>query len=319
MGSLFFFSFSPSNVFDAVAHVQFLFSSIPLSLKVEVTRNFTSSILKRKIKEKQKLKKMRRTVCVLVAPWVPPPRHDVKVTMPPPPGGEVGGSFGVSVGYSHRLATTPYWKRMALSDYALRMRENATRYPMSEHRPGEYDIRYTPAPYPDIIRQRPLLEVGEARRIPSIRVPVIFLVNLFNEEKQVWFGKKYETVYVHRFFAREELIPQRFAIYATPEAYALLGLPVINHSIHEEIPKNEKEYKKLMAKQSYEEEKWKYTIEYLFRRYEEGPPELMDKSEDGWDGVEELGTSSAADGKGDGAAKRKGPVKQRKARKIKLF
>lgn len=265
---------------------------------------------------------MRKTAGRLVAPWVPPPRHDVKVTMPPPPGGEVGGSFGVSTGYSDRLARTPYWKRMALSTYALRMKENETRYPMSPWREGDYDIRYTRVPYPDHIKHRGLLEIGEARQIPKIHVPVIFLVNLFNEEKQTWFGRKYETVYVPRSLAREELIPQRFAVYATPEAYELLGRPVVNHSIHEEIPKTLKDYKKLLEKQSYDEERWKYTIEYLFRKYEAGPPELLDKSEEGWDGQEVVSSavaSSAAGAGAEGAAKRKGLIKQRKARKVKLF
>ncbi|KAL7698349.1 Ribosomal protein L9 N-terminal domain containing protein [Lotmaria passim] len=262
---------------------------------------------------------MRRSFFVLVAPWVPPPRHDVKVTMPPPPGGEVGGSFGVSTGYSDRLARTPYWKRMALSTYELRMRENETRYPMSAYRPGEYDIRYTVSPYPDHLKHRPLLEVGEAHQIPTLSIPVIFLANVWDEEKQVWFGRQYETVYVNRAFARDELIPQRYAIYATEEAYTLLGLPVVNHGIHAEIPKTPHDYKKLLEKQSYMEERWKYSIEYLFRKYEAGPPELLDKSEEGWDGVEEIAVSSAAGGAGDGSSKRKGPIKQRKARKIKLF
>ncbi|KAG5498512.1 hypothetical protein JKF63_02798 [Porcisia hertigi] len=262
---------------------------------------------------------MRRSTCRLVAPWVPPPRHDVKVTMPPPPGGEVGGSYGVSTGYSDRLARMPYWKRMALSTYALRMKENETRYPMSPYREGEYDLRYTVTPYPDHIKHRPLLEIGEAHQIPTIRIPVIFLVNLWDEERRTWFGRQWETVYVNRTFAREELLPQRYAIYATEEAYALLGLPVVNHRIHEEIPKTPHAYKKLLEKQSYTEERWKYSIEYLFRQYEAGPPELQDKSEDGWDGVEELAVSAAAGSTGDGSAKRKGPIKQRKARKVKLF
>lgn len=265
---------------------------------------------------------LRKTVTRLAAPWVPPPRRDTKVTMPPPPGGEVGGTYGVSTGYSERLATTPYWKRMALSDYSLRMEENATRYPMSPWRDGEYDMRYTRTPYPDHVKHRGLLEVGEARQIPSVRVPVIFLVNLYNEEKQTWFGQKYETAYVPRAFARDELVPQRYAIYATPEAYELLGLPVVNHSIHEEIPKSPTEYKKLLEKQSYDEERWKYTIEYLFRKYEDGPPELLDRSEEGWDGQEVVACGAAggaAGAGGEGAAKRKGPIKLRKARKIKLF
>ncbi|KAK7201847.1 hypothetical protein NESM_000251800 [Novymonas esmeraldas] len=262
---------------------------------------------------------MRRTACVRVAPWVPPPRHDIYVTVPPPPGGEVGGSYGVSTGYSDRLAQTPYWKRMACSTYAMRMKENATHYPMSAYREGEYDMRYTVTAYPDSVKHRPLLEVGEAHQIPSMRVPVIFLVNLWDEERRSWFGRQYETVYVSRDMAREELLPQRYAIYATAEAYTLLGLPVVQHSIHEEIPKTQRDYAKIMEKQSYTEERWKYTIEYLFRKYEDGPPELADRAEDDWDGVEELATSSTAGGAGDGSAKRKGPIKQRKARKIKLF
>ncbi|ORC86431.1 uncharacterized protein TM35_000281470 [Trypanosoma theileri] len=263
---------------------------------------------------------MRRSGVRCVAPWVPPPRHDVKVTVPPPPAGEVGGPFGVSRGYSDRLARTPFWKRMALSTYSMRMQENATRYPMSEHRPGEYDIRYLPRPYPCTVRNKALLEVGEPRLIPSIRIPVIFLVNLFNEKKNCWFGRKFETVYVSRRFMREELMPQRYAIYATPEAYALLGLPVVDHGVHAEIPKTPREYEKLLERQKYDEERWKYSIEYLFRKYEAGPPELMDRAEDTWDGTEELELSSSAAGARDGAAtQRKGPIKQRKARKIKLF
>ncbi|KAG8344974.1 hypothetical protein TRVL_04197 [Trypanosoma vivax] len=263
---------------------------------------------------------MRCTLVRRVAPWVPPPRYDVKVTMPPPPGGEVGGTFGVSRGYSDRLARTPYWKRMALSTYELRMAENATRYPMSEHRAGEYDIRYLPRPYPCTIRNGPLLEIGEPRQIPSIRIPVIFLVNLFDEKKGCWFGRKYETVYVGRRFMREELMPQRYAIYATPEAYELLGLPVVDHHIHEEIPKTPREYEKLLERQKYDEERWKYTIEYLFRKYEHGPPELLDCAEDGWDGTEEVGPSLSVDGtRGGTAAPRGKSVKQRKARKVKLF
>ncbi|CCW68522.1 unnamed protein product [Phytomonas sp. Hart1] len=262
---------------------------------------------------------MKRSVALYVAPWVPPPRQDVKITMPPPPGGEVGGSFGVSLGYSDRLARMPYWQRMALSTYELRMRENETRYPMSPYREGEYDLRYTRIPYLDHHKHRPLLEVGEARQIPSLRIPVIFLVHLWDEEKQTWFGRRLETVYVGSTFAREELIPQRYAIYATPEAYQLLGLPVIRHHIHDEIPKTPHEYKKLMEKQSYEEERWKYTIEYLFRRYEDGPPALLDRPEDGSDGVVEGDAESTSGAVKDSEGTHKGPLKQRKARKIKLF
>lgn len=208
---------------------------------------------------------------------------------------------------------------MAHSTYELRMRENATTYPMSAYRPGEYDIRYTLMPYPDSQKHRPLLEIGEPRMIPRIHIPVVFLVNLFDDAAGVWFGKKYETVYVEPHLAREELIPQRYAIYATPEAYELLGLPVIHHSVHEEIPKDTASYQKLMEKQNYVEERWKYTIEYLFRKYEDGPPELLDRSEEDWDGVETIGSSASEGDKAAGGGTRKGPLKQRKARKIKLF
>lgn len=260
---------------------------------------------------------LRKSAYLLFAPWVPPTRHDTKLTVPPPPGGECGGSPGVSTGYSERIATTPHWKRMAVSTYEERMQENETRYPFSSTRPGEYDIRYLPAPYPDHLKARPLLEVGEAHEIPNVRIPVIFLVDLFDTRTNRFFGRKGETVYLDRHFIREELLPQRYAIYATPEAYKLLGMPVVDHRIHQEIPKNAREHKKLLEKQSWEEQQWKSTIEYLFRKYEAGPPELLDVAEE-WNGQEEVAPSgSAASAKGDGTA-RKGPVKQRKARKIKL-
>lgn len=277
---------------------------------------------------------MRRTLCSRVAPWVPPPRGDVKVTVPPPPGGELGGSFGVSKGYSDRLARTPYWKRMALSDYELRMRENETRYPMSAHRPGEYDIRYTAMPYPDHHRHRPLLEIGEARRIPALKVPVILLVDLYDDEAQCWVGRKHETVYVPQYLARESLLPQRFALYATPEAYRLLGLTVRFHAIHGEVPKTPEDYDRIRAQQHYEEERWQYDIEFLFRAYANGPPELARPAEvdaAAWavGGEEEAawfagfgaGTQEGGEGVGSGEAVvgRKGPRKFRKARKIKLF
>ena len=208
---------------------------------------------------------------------------------------------------------------MALSTYAVRMKENETRYPMSHVNPGEYDLRYLPTPYPDHIKHRPLLEVGEPHNIPlsRIRIPVIFLVDLWDEVNAVYFGRKYETVYVLRDFMKEELHPQRFAIYATPEAYELLGLPVVDHKIHQTIPKNDKEHEKLLEKQHYDEEPWKYTIEYLFRKYDEIPQELQVVSEE-WDGREEVATSGDSAATTKGAAK-KGPIKQRKARKIKLF
>jgi hypothetical protein len=208
---------------------------------------------------------------------------------------------------------------MALSTYEQRMVERETMYPMSPHRPGEYDIRYTVAPYKDHIKHSPLLDIGEAREIPRhMTVPVIFLVDLFNPETNTFYGKKFETVYVLQDFMRTELMPNRFAIYATPEAYALLALPVVDHRIHDTIPKTDAEYRKVLQKRSWEEEKWKYTVEFLFRKYEQGPLELADVAEE-WDGVEEIGASASGKGAGAEATGRKGPVKMRKARKVKLF
>lgn len=284
---------------------------------------------------------MKRSLTVLVAPWVPPARANHRVTVPPPPGGEVGGLPGVSTGYCHRMASTPYWKRMALSDYALRMKENATRYPMSATQPGEYSLQYTVSPYPDPLTHRPLLEVGEPRRIPMVQIPVIFLTNVYDDEAQRWVGKKHETVYVPRALARESLLPQRLAVYATPTAYQLLGLPVKHHAIHDEIPKTPEQYRKVLARQHYEEERWQYSIEMLFRQYADGPALWKDGSaatgvsqegeEARWacGGEEEaqwLSDSGRGVGSGEGGAEgsaaattRTGPKRHRKARKIALF
>lgn len=217
----------------------------------------------------------RVTRLARVAPWVPPPRADHRITMPPPPGGEVGGSFGVSSGYSDRLARTPYWERMAYSaDVSFRMKENTTHYPMSVHHPGEYDLRYTAMPYPDAHHpsHRPLLEIGEARKIPYMHIPVICLVNIFDDAAKDWLGKKSETVYVPSALARDTLLPQRWAVYATEEAYRLLGLPVTHHVLfHSPVPKTREEYqKKILSRQHYEEERWQYDVEFLFRDYLSG-------------------------------------------------
>lgn len=261
---------------------------------------------------------LRKTARALVAPWVPPPRSDTKLTAPPPPGFEVGGLPGVSKGFSERIATTPHWKRMAMTTYEERMVENETRYPFSSTRPGQYDIRYLPTAYPDHLAMKPLLEIGEPREIPALQVPVIFLVDLFDTENDSYFGRKGQTVYVSRNFAKDELLPQRYAIYATPEAYELLGKRPVDHQIHAQIPKTKKELQKLLEKQSWEEEYWKSSIEYLFRKYEAGPPELADVVEE-WNGEEDVATASSGSGKGAESAARKGPIKQRKARKVKLF
>ncbi len=261
---------------------------------------------------------IRRCVLRFAAPWELKPRMDTKVTVPPLPAAEVGGLPGCSVQYSERISSTPHWKRMAFSTYRLRMQENETRYPMSSINTGEYDIRYLPTPYRDHVQKRPMLEVGEPHRIPlsRIRVPVIFLVDLWDDANGQYFGRKFETVYVLRDLMREELHPQRFAIYATTEAYELLGLPVVDHQIHQTIPKNDKEREKMLEKQHWDEEPWKYTIEFLFRKYTDVPAELMPVAEE-WDGREELVSSGESSSKTQGVAK-KGPIKQRKARKIKL-
>lgn len=317
----------------------------------------------------------KKTCVCCVAPWVPPPRADTRVTVPPPPGGEVGGSFGISTGYSDRLARTPYWKRMALSGtYAFRMQENATYYPMSTYHPGQYDLRYTPMPYPDSHHpaHRSLLEIGEPRQIPLMHIPVICLVNIFDDEAGDWLGKKHETVYVSQSTAREVLLPQRWALYATKEAYELLRLPVAHHIVFDSpTPKTQEEYKKkILSRQHYEEERWQYDVEFLFRKYLNGelpaewatPPAVTkgdasssaaaaatlaqeEEERKRWEpgGVEEVmwmaqvysggeekgaaagqeGSATGAGGVGRSAASgvggRKGPLKLRKAKKVKLF
>jgi len=212
----------------------------------------------------------------------------------------------------------PHWERMARSDYALRMKENETRYPMSHFNPKEYDIRYLPKPYPDHLTRQPLLDIGEPRRIPRVNIPVIFLVDLWDRTTKRYFGRKYETVYVTQQFMKDELMPQRFAIYATVEAYTLLGLPAVRHHIHDEIPKTAEQHQKLLEKQSWQDEPWRYTIEYLFRKYEKGPQELEDIAEE-WNGQVEVQAASTTGATQGTTVLRKGPVKQRKAKKVKLF
>lgn len=240
--------------------------------------------------------------------------------MPPPPSGEVGGSFGVSKGYSDSLARTPYWKRMALSgSWKFRMKENTTHYPMSVHHPGEYDLRYTPVPYPDTHHPslRPLLEIGEARKIPSLHIPVICLVNIFDDASKNWLGKRNETVYVPSHLARHTLLPQRWAVYATEEAYRLLGLPVKHHILHRSpVPKTREEYqKKILSRQHYEEERWQYDVEFLFRDYLSGklPAELRDvwREQPGGRGREETQKTPAArlqEGEAEEEARRGEPL-----------
>lgn len=259
----------------------------------------------------------RKSACLRIAPWVPPRMGDTKITVPPPPAGEAGGLQGVSIRYSPRIAKTPHWKRMAKSTYAERMEENSTYYPFVGADSTEFSVQYLPRPYKDPLRNRPLLEIGEgAKRLPT-RVPVIFLVDLYNKRGKEYFGRKFETVYVNSNFVREELLPQRYAVYATPEAYRLLGLPVVDHKINEVIPKTHSDFQKQIEKRIWDEERWKFTIDYIFRSYEKGPSELMDVVEE-WDGNDELAGSASGGASAEGAG-RKGPIKVRKARKIKLF
>ena len=94
--------------------------------------------------------------------------------------------------------------------------------------------------------------------------------------------------------------------------------------IHQEIPRSREEYEKLRAKQMWDNERWRFSFEMLFRRYDNGPPELLDIDEDSWDGNEELSSSAGnggdgKDGKGGKGGARKGPIVNRKAKKIKLF
>lgn len=182
----------------------------------------------------------------------------------------------------------------------------------------EYSTQYLPKPYADTIRNRPLFEVGESATLFSVRIPVIFLEDVINPTTNTYHGKRLETVYVTQAQARNELIPERLAVYATPEAYRLLGLPPVDHKMHETVIKTVDDKSKLVQKQQWNEERWKFSVDYLFRKHAAGPPELQDVAEE-WDG-EELVVSTGETGAGssDGAV-RKGPVKQRKARKIKLF
>lgn len=248
--------------------------------------------------------------------FVPPRMGDTKLTVPPPPAGEAGGQHGVSIRYSPRIAHTQHWARMARTTYAERMKENATYYPFVGANSTEYSIQYLPTPYKDPLKDRPFHEVGEsAPRLP-VRVPVIFLRTVTNAKSGHVLGNRFETVYMNSNTVREELLPQRLAVIATTEAYELLGLPVIDHKIHNTIPRNSDDYKKLMERRVWDEERWKFTVDYLFRSYERGPTEFLDVEEE-WDGNEEV--AGAAAGGSAAAAGRSGPIKARKARKIKLF
>lgn len=262
---------------------------------------------------------MRRSFLRRFAPWTPPARGDgQKVTVPPLPAVELGGRGGCSVSYSENFSKTPYWKRMALSNYELRMKENRTTYPLSQVNEGEFDRRYLPAPYPDPLVHRPTSIVGEPCRPRRVDVPVIFLKDVVRPESEggSYVGRKHETRYVHFDVMRNELAPLRLAMYATPENYRLLGLPVCDHHIHEELVRSHEDYEKLRAKQKWDEEPWRFSFEFLFRKYEAGPPELLDEEPISFDTseAEQAGEASVAGGAG---GKRLGT--KRKAKKVRLF
>lgn len=257
---------------------------------------------------------------LLIAQWVPPPRLDTAVTVPPPPAVEAGGLPGTAVAYSPRVAETPHWKRMAHSTYATRMDEMQSHYPMSKLRPGDYDVRWLPKPWPDFTwgPRKPLHEVGEPNNIPSVEVPVIFLATVVNEADNTVIGRLHETRYVNGGFMRQELHPQRLAVYATPDNYRLLGLPERDHRIHASVPKSRKEYEKLRKRWLWDNEPWRFTVDFLFRKYEAGPPELRDDPT--WDGDEGLVQSEGGAGASTGTGRKgSGPVVNRKAKKVKLF
>lgn len=182
----------------------------------------------------------------------------------------------------------------------------------------EYSVEYLPRPYADTIRNRPLFEIGEHGSLFSVRIPVIFLEDVVDPEDGTIHGKRLETVYVTQARARNELLPQRLAVYATPEAYRLLGLPVVDHKVHNVVAKTVEDKSKIIQQQQWAEERWKFSVDYLFRKYAAGPPELLDVAEE-WDGEEHVLSAGSGGGTGADGSVRKGPIKQRKARKIKLF
>ena len=261
---------------------------------------------------------LRRSALQRMAPWVPPARADTRTSVPPPIAAEVGGMAGYSLTYSPRIATTPHWRRMAETPIAQRYVENATTYPMSPVHPNEYDSRYLPVSgEPDPLTHQPLTQMGEDGHLPQLPVPVIFLVDVKDPEKGHYLGRRHETRYVSPTLMREELHPNRFAVYATPANYKLLGLPVVDHKIHAEIPRTTAALEKMLSKKLWVEEPWRYSFEYLFRAHASNvPAELADDPAEGDDAD---GDAAAVAVSGDGGKGRKGAVKKRKARKVKLF
>ena len=118
---------------------------------------------------------------------------------------------------------------------------------------------------------------------------------------------------------RMELAPRRLAVYATVENYQLLGLPPVDHHIHEHIPKNIAEHYKMLAKYEWEEEPWKFSFAYLYRNHPETPMELQDDASP-WDGIEDIDVREVQDEQGNVVlVKQGGSRRERKAKKIQLF
>ncbi|KNH09662.1 hypothetical protein XU18_0347 [Perkinsela sp. CCAP 1560/4] len=248
--------------------------------------------------------------------YIPPIPGDTKISVPPPVPSETGGPGGVSIRYSERLCQTPLWKRYAVTTYAERMLEARSTYPYSEVTKGDYDTRFLPKAFKDQLKYRPLSEIGQSPVKVAMKIPVILLAKIMNTNNGIPLGEPYETVWVNAIVMRAELVPRRLAVYATAENYELLGLTPIDHHIHEEIPRDIEEKKRLLLKNEWEEEPWKYSFEYMYRNQPDTPEELL-PSPDGWEGLEEAAdqTLSSEDGT---------PIivkrhKERKAKKINIF
>ena len=223
---------------------------------------------------------------------------------------------GYATRYSPKIAHMEHWERMARTPIAERFRENQTTYPMSPVHPKEFDQRYLPVCDVDPLSHQPLTQVGEPGSIPGLPVPVIFVVDVKSPSGGHWIGRRHQTRYVASTFMREELHPNNFAVYATPENYKLLGLPVVDHQIHSQIPRSIPALQKYLSQKVWQEEPWRFSFEYMFRHYEDvTPTELQDDPEEDLTADDDDMVVSADLGK----ASKKGPIKNRKAKKVKLF
>jgi hypothetical protein len=207
---------------------------------------------------------------------------------------------------------------MAETNHAFRMKDNATRYPFTRvpgAPQGEYDVRVLPVGIKDPEQNRPLVPIGTKDEMYHWDVPVIFLRTTRLDGEVI--GRKFETKWVKNHLMRMRLQPGKLAVYATPEWYRRLGLPVRDHRINEQVANGQEEVKKLALKQLWAEEPWRFTTFMRFRKYRDGPPELLD-DETPWDGTEEMEPRiKGAAGKGPAAAAGRGT--NRKAKKVKLF